>query len=92
MGPFDEKLFEREYPETLVEAAIQKARLVPREIAVKKVFRKNQKKGQIFAVTHDPRLPALGNIQAKHWRTKTTRDQNLAEVFKKPLLIAYSKI
>ena len=65
--------------------------MVPREIALRKVFRKKQKKGPIFAVTHDPRLPALGSLQAKHWRTMTARDQHLAEVFKKPPLIAYKR-
>jgi len=85
------QLIERGYSKDLVESSIQKARLVPREVALRKVRKKKLNKGPIFAVTHDPRLPALGSSVAKHWRTMTNRNKYLAEVFKKPPLIAYKR-
>ena len=85
-------LLDRGYSRALVESAIEKAKKVPREIALKKVYRKKkQKKGPIFAVTYDPRLPALGSLQAKHWRTMVSKNKHLAEVFKRPPLTAYRR-
>ena len=85
------QLLERNYPEKVIDSAISKARKVPRKVALQKVVKQKQREGPIFVVTHDPRLPALGNAQAKHWRTMANRDKYLAEVFKQPPLIAYKR-
>ena len=45
----------------------------------------------IFAFQYDPRLPALQNIQNKHWRAMVSQDQYLAEVFPEPPLTAFRK-
>ena len=84
------KLIDRDYSPRLIGSAITRARKVPRDAALKKV-KKKENKGPVFAVTYDPRLPSLGPIQAKHWRSMTTRNKYLADVFKRPPLIAYKR-
>ena len=48
-------------------------------------------KRPIFAVTWDPRLPNLSDLQMKHWRSMTSQDRYLGQVFKDPPLIAYKR-
>ena len=74
-----------------MESAIDRARQIPRERALQKVVTSRQSKGPVFALLYEPRLPPIGNIQAKHWRSMTSKDSYLAEVFKKPPLIAYKR-
>ena len=62
-----------------------------REAALRKVKRKENSQGPVFAVTFDPRLPALGQIQARHWRSMTNRDTYLKNVFQRPPLIAFKR-
>ena len=64
---------------------------MPRKVALRKASKPSQKEGPIFAVTFDPRLPSLGNIMAKHWRSMVSRNKYLEEVFKRPPLIAYKR-
>ena len=33
----------------------------------------------------------MGNIEAKHWRSMTSKDSYLAEVFKRPPLVAFKR-
>ena len=68
-----------------------KARNVPRKAALRKVTQKGKNKGPVLAVTYDPRLPALGPIVAKHWRSMASRDAYLSKVFKRPPLIAFKR-
>ena len=42
-------------------------------------------------MTYDPRLPPIGSIQAKHWRSMTSKNRYLSEVFKRPPIIAYKR-
>ena len=58
---------------------------------MKKVNKNKQSKGPVFAITFDPRLPPIGNIEAKHWRSMTSKDSYLAEVFKRPPLVAFKR-
>ena len=82
---------QRGYLENNVNSAIDKARKVPRAVALRKVEKTVKSEGPIFAVTYEPRLPALGQIQAKHWRSMTSRNKYLGDVFKRPPLIAYKR-
>ena len=86
-------LFERDYPERLVNSAIEKARAVPREKALRRMIRKKQKEQKIpiFSIKYDPRLPSISNLQAKHWRSMTFQDQYMKEVFPEPPLTAYRR-
>ena len=88
-----EMLMERDYPERLVDSALNKAKLVPRLTALKRVIRKKVKNKQrpVFAVKFDPRLPAISNIQTKHWRSMTFQDQYMGEVFPQPPLTAFKR-
>ena len=72
----------RKYPLKLIEAAIEKARKVPRKLALKKVEDKRQTMRPVFALTYDPRLPSINNIKAKHWRSMKNKDQYLADVLR----------
>ena len=74
-----------------VNSAIDKARKVPRAVALRKVSKTVKSEGPIFAVTYDPRLPELGQIQTKHWRSMTSRNKYLGDVFKRPPMIAYKR-
>ena len=57
-------LLERKYPEELINRGIEKARKIPRKIALLKVKKKVTKNPPIFATKFDPRLSALQAIQA----------------------------
>ena len=62
-------LLERDYKPKLIEAAIERAKEIPRTEALKKVVKQKQSKRPVFVVTFDPRLPSISNIGQKHWRT-----------------------
>ena len=58
---------------------------------MRKKSKPKNSEGPVFAVTFDPRLPSLGSIQAKHWRSMKARDSYLGKVFKRPPIIAYKR-
>ena len=84
-------LTERDYNEKIIDSAISRARNVPRKAALRKIKQKSKEKGPVLAVTYDPRLPSIGPIVARHWRTMTSRDVHLSNVFKRPPLIAFKR-
>ena len=82
-------LKEREYSDSIVDAAIRRAKSIPRKEALKKVDHPNKPyKKPIFVVTWAPRLPNLSDIQMKHWRSMKSQDRYLGQVFHDPPLIA----
>ena len=86
------KLMEsRGYSERTIDAAIDRARNIPRDVALRRVNRTEADKRPVFALTYDPRLPAIQSIQAKHWRSMVSQDPYLSEVFVQPPLIAYRR-
>ena len=82
MMELKELLLKRNYSEIMVDSAIERAKKVPRKAALKKVVRKSNTKRPVFAVTYDPRLPSITNIQTKHWRSMVSRDKYLGDVFR----------
>ena len=58
-----ERLLERGYPAIVIDTAKNRARKVPRKVALRKT-KPAQSEDPKFAVTYDPRLPSLGNIMA----------------------------
>lgn len=84
-------LTNRGYSKRMVETALDKARRIPRDKALKKTTKCKKTKRPVLAVPYDPRLPPIGRIQAKHWRTMTNQDRYLRNVFKQPPLTAYKK-
>ena len=83
-------LLSRDYKQKSVEAAIDKARQIPKKEAIKKVVKNEDSRRPVFVVNFDPRLPSITGIIKKHWRTMT-QDPSLAEVFPLPPLVAYKR-
>ena len=92
LSELKELLISRNYRPSLVDAAIEKARNIPRYDAIRKspVIEK-QSSRPVLAITYDPRLPCIPQILKKHWRTMVTVDPHLAEIFPHPPLTAYRK-
>ena len=85
-------LLDRDYKLGIVNAAIRKAKAIPRLEALKKVVRsKEEARRPVMVVTYDPRLPAIPALVTKHWRAMCREDPYLREVFQKPPLVAYRK-
>jgi hypothetical protein len=81
----------RFYSELTVDNALEKARAVPRQKALKKKQNRESQKIPIFAVKYDPRLPAIQSIQDKHWTAMTGQDQYLSSVFPESPLTAFKR-
>ena len=77
-------LKKRRYKEETIDTSLSRAKRVPRELALRRVAKPNQSQRPVFAVTYDPRLPLIGSMQAKHWRSMKSKDQHLANVLPSP--------
>ena len=66
-----EVLLNRGYPSDLVNRGVEKAKKIPRKIALLKVQKKTTQNRPRFAIKYDPRLPNIPKIQMKHWRSMT---------------------
>ena len=84
-------LLDRKYKKSIINSAIKKAKAIPRKKALERVNLEEKTKRPVFAVTYDPRLPALPSIVKKHWRTMVASDPHLKEVFPLPPLVAYRR-
>ena len=71
-------LLQRNYPNSLIDRGIERARKIPRKIALLKVKTKATQNLPVFAIKYDPRLPPIKSIQAKHWRSMVAQDKHLA--------------
>ena len=86
-----ELLQSRGYSNRMIEAALDRARGIPRIKALRRVLRKEEDKRPVFALTYDPRLPQIQPTMAKHWRAMIGQDPYLSEVFKQPPLTAFKR-
>ena len=86
-------LLERNYPERLINSAVDRARKITRKAALRKTVKEKQKgsKNPVFVVKFYPRLPSIPTIGAKHWRSMVAQDQYLAKCFPEPPLAAYGR-
>ena len=84
-------LIDRDYRPRLINAAIDKARAVPREEALKKVVRPVSSDRPVLVIQFDPRMPSLSGIVHKHWRSMVAADPYLKQVFPLPPIIAYKR-
>ena len=89
-GKLKEMLLARDYKSKLIDAAIEKARNIPRAEALKKVVREKNQNRPVFVVTFDPRLPSMTQTVHRHYRTMV-QDPYLKEVFPEPPLIAFRR-
>ena len=69
----------RDYKSKLINAAIDKARKVPRSEALKRVTQDKTSTRPVFVMHFDPRLPSIPTIVKRHWRTMV-QDPRLASV------------
>ena len=83
-------LIKRDYKSSIVDAAIDKARKIPRPEALKRVTRDRKQDRPVLVVTHDPRLPAVAQIVKKHWRAMT-QNPHMKSVYPKPPMIAFKR-
>ena len=83
-------LISRDYKSKIIDSAIERARNIPRNEALKKVHKEKISKRPVFVVNFDPRLPAIPAILSKHWRTMT-QDPRLKEIFPEPPLVSYKR-
>ena len=83
-------LLERNYSSNIIQAAIDRARQIPRLKALEKVIRKKTTDRPVFVIHYDPRLPNVNAIVRKHFRVMT-QDPHMKEVFPDPPLIAYRR-
>ena len=84
-------LLSRGYKRKLINNNIERALLVPRPEAIKKVIRNKDTDRVVFSVMYHPALPSIPRIIAKAHRAMVASDPTLAEVFKKPPMVAYRR-
>ena len=84
-------LVNREYQPRMIDSAIQRARNIPRDIALRKVVKTKHTERPVAVVSWDPRLPHIDPIQEKHWRAMTSLDPHLKEVYPEAPLLAYRR-
>jgi hypothetical protein len=86
-----EMLLDREYSPGIVDAAIAKARAIPRQRALQRVSRQNITNRPVFVVYFDPRLPSIPKLTRKHWRSMVSQSDYLKEVYPEPPLVSYKR-
>ena len=88
----EDLLLSRSHRPSLIDAAIEKAKKIQRDLPIKKspVIQK-QTSRPVLAITYDPRLPCIPQILKKDWRTMVAVDPHLAEIFPLPPLTAYRR-
>ena len=64
-----EMLLQREYTSGVINAAIAKARAIPRQVALRRVLRQAINTRPVFVALYNPRLPSIPNITSRHWRS-----------------------
>ena len=62
-GTYKNMPIKREYPESMVDSALGKAKIIPRSTDLKKVVGHKQTRRDIFVTFYDPRQPNLQQIQ-----------------------------
>ena len=59
-------LLERNYRPGIINAAIERAKNIPRVETLKKIESESKNQRPVFVITYDPRLPSITNIVKKH--------------------------
>ena len=83
-------LLSRDYKPKVIDAAILKARNIPRKEALKRVCRKKSSDRPVFVINYNPGLPSIPSFVKKHWRSMT-QDPRMKEILPKPPLVAYKR-
>ena len=77
MEELRERLLARQYNKEIVDSALNKARAVPRDRALRISNKPKKTQRPVLVVPYDPRLPAITSIIAKHWRSMGSQDSYL---------------
>ena len=77
MSELRDMLLSRGYKRKLIDQNIDKALLIPREEAIKRVIRKKDVDRVVFSVMYHPALPSIPRIIAKGYRTMVESDPRL---------------
>ena len=83
-------LIARGYRPKIIQDAFERAKQVPREVALQKVQSKTSAR-EAFVTTYHPALPSLSNIVRKHHRVMVESDPQMERCFPKPSLICYKR-
>lgn len=83
-------LLERNYKLNIIEPAFQRARLISREEAIKRVTYNRTTNKITFVIPFDPRLPKISQITRKHFELMK-KDSLCAEIFKDGVQVAYKR-
>ena len=84
-------LLAREYTPGTIDAAIARARAIPREEALKCILRQETNNRPVIVALYDPRLPSIPHITRKHCRSMVSQDTHLDAVFPEPPLVAFKR-
>ena len=66
-----EMLLAREYSPGIIDAAIARARAIPRHLALRRVSRPETTHRPAFVVYYDSRMPSISKITGDQWYLKT---------------------
>ena len=84
-------LLDRDYTPGIIDAAIARARAIPREEALKSSLRQDTNNRPVFVAMYNPRLTSIPHITSKHWRSMVSQDTHLEAVFPEPPLVAFRR-
>ena len=90
-GELKKMLLDRYYKSSMIDSSIGRPRQILRDKALQRVAKPKHNKRPVHAVTWDPRLPNLPQVQGKHWRSMTLLSPYMREVFPEPALVAYKR-
>ena len=85
----EDLLLSRQYNVKIVRQALERAKLVPREEALKRV-EKGQSERVVFALEYHPALPDIKKILHRDW-VAMTKDPCLKQAFPKPPMVAFKR-
>ena len=84
-------LLARNYPESLIDRSMEKAKKFPRKIALLNVRKKTTENRPIFISKYDLIMPSIQRILEKHWRAMNAQDKYQRNGFTKPPMTAYRR-
>ena len=85
-----ELLLERDYKPKIVDAAIMKAKLIPRKEALKRVVNDKTNSRPVLVVPYHPALPNIPQIVKKHHRVMCL-NPHMKSIFPEAPLVAYKR-
>ena len=78
------------YSKSRIVTAVERARQLSRQVALKKVPRPNNQR-PVLCLPYDPRLPSISAILKKRHRALLARDVDAREYLPKPPLVTYTR-